>query len=417
MNANTRNGLFNIAIAAAVGSAISLHAEHAIADTVPALGGIPLPNNASPLDPGNFRYTLIDNSGVADVLASKLSLVSIGDVLGDANQTALPCLSPLVMLPLPSLSAMFCWDAYDAADSTWYPQGITTTGDAYTEGTYQNETVIVTSWYHKGSEGSRVTLIDYSNPSNAKYRHVLLVEPSPDGNTFSPVRVHAGGIAWYGDLLYVVDTANGFRVFDMRRFLQVQEGAGIGLQANGSYHAYGYKYILPQTYVYQHHTTNSVRRLRHSFISLDRSSTPDSIIVGEFNEQPFTLGSERIIRIAIDSRTRFLGNKFQDPIYSTEVDAEEAYQTRIGQVQGATAIHGQFLLSSSTGAVTGLLSGWYGTLYALTPGEQLTMAYVGHLPVGTEDFSFWPARDQLWTLAEHPDFRAMIALKASAYRQ
>lgn len=62
-----------------------------------------------------------------------------------------------------------------------------------------------------------------------RYRHLLLVEPQGSGDTvsFKPARtgsgtsLHAGGIVWLGDKLYVADTTQGFRVFDLSRIIEV----------------------------------------------------------------------------------------------------------------------------------------------------------------------------------------------------
>lgn len=384
--------------------------------TVPAIGGVPLPNQSVELIASDFRYRLHDRSDLVAELETKLSGVSLSDVLDDTNRSGELCQDPLVIMPaVPSISASFCWNAEDSADAKWVPQGITTSADALTEGTYEGETVILTSWYHKGesgiNKGSRVSVFDYSDPNNPKYRNVLLIEPvMSSGNiTFNPVPVHAGGIFWYGDLLYVADTAGGLRVFDMTRIFQVQEGLPmqIGLQTDGSHHAYDYKYVLPQVLEYEHYTTNSARRIRHSFVSLDRSTVPDSIVVGEFQKLAANL-PRRLFRIPIDSRTRFLGNKFKDPMFATDIGAEEAFDVNIELMQGATSINGQFLVSSGIG-------GWYGTLYVFGGDSVLTMAYPEHLPRGPEDLSYWPARDQLWTLSELANNRAIVALKASAY--
>jgi hypothetical protein len=42
-------------------------------------------------------------------------------------------------------------------------------------------------------------------------------------------------------------------------------------------------------------------------------------------------------------------------------------------------------------------------------------AHASALPAGPEDFSYWQSRDQLWTLAEHPGHRSVLAVKASAF--
>ena len=57
--------------------------------------------------------------------------------------------------------------------------------------------------------------------------------------------MHAGGIAWYGEWLYVVDTSHGIRVFDLGQIWQVEDGDDVG-KKGGKYSAAGYLYVLPQ---------------------------------------------------------------------------------------------------------------------------------------------------------------------------
>ena len=69
----------------------------------------------------------------------------------------------------------------------------------------------------------RISLADITDLDNVRYRHMLLVEPLlRDGAVdIGPVQVHAGGIVWFGDYLYVVDTFHGIRVFDLTRIIRV----------------------------------------------------------------------------------------------------------------------------------------------------------------------------------------------------
>ena len=47
-----------------------------------------------------------------------------------------------------------------------------------------------------------------------------------NGVTFAGIGgLHGGGIAWYGNLLYVVDTDDGLRVFDLKHIYQVDDSA------------------------------------------------------------------------------------------------------------------------------------------------------------------------------------------------
>jgi len=87
---------------------------------------------------------------------------------------------------------------------------------------------VLTSWYDKTSGGPRGVRIGFHNPSTGKYTYALLVEPVPTSSGMASYKavkgVHAGGIMWYGNHLYVVDTHVGMRVFDMAKILKVRRG-------------------------------------------------------------------------------------------------------------------------------------------------------------------------------------------------
>ena len=129
----------------------------------------------------------------------------------------------------------------NAETTEWYPQGISSSGDAYAVGTFEGRDVWLVSWY-KEAMHSRISFIDRENH---QYRHVLLVQKDGEDN-FKGVPIHVGGIAWYGKALYTVDTNNGLRVFDLDNIWEVESGDGIGKKDGGGYSAAGYKYVLPQ---------------------------------------------------------------------------------------------------------------------------------------------------------------------------
>ncbi|AQW46812.1 hypothetical protein ACIQPP_09155 [Streptomyces violaceusniger] len=158
----------------------------------------------------------------------------------------------------------FRWESADFIGKKWRPQGITQDYDA--DGTSPAKTLLV-SWYdHKGDQGARLSVVNWSTSGEITYRHVLLVEPysEPDGqgelrDGIGALDLHAGGIAWYGHHLYIADSMYrasrpyfpGIRVFDLRRFFKVTKGEGIGRQPDGrTFHAHGYEYVLPQTHAY-----------------------------------------------------------------------------------------------------------------------------------------------------------------------
>jgi hypothetical protein len=153
----------------------------------------------------------------------------------------------------------------DVDTKKWYPQGISSTADAAEVGTYDGKDGWLVSWY---SDEAHQVRISFVNKATKKYRHALLVYPAADDN-FSAVGVHAGGIMWYGDTLWVVDTSNGIRVFDMSNIWKVGSGDKVGKISAGKYSAAGYKYVIPQIR-YVHMTAPGVRQV---FIEANFTST------------------------------------------------------------------------------------------------------------------------------------------------
>jgi hypothetical protein len=177
-----------------------------------------------PLAAEHFRLQVRDYNPVIADLDAVLSKASVATVVESANRTGASC------SPHPNAVAAFCWQSGDDSTTAWYPQGITTSVDASPDGEYEGKTVVLTSWYYRGSgtnKGGRVSFVNYAHPSAPPYRHVLLVEPYTDATghpNFRAVPVHAGGMFWYGYYLYVADTWGGFRVFDTRHIWQVSTG-------------------------------------------------------------------------------------------------------------------------------------------------------------------------------------------------
>jgi hypothetical protein len=121
--------------------------------------------------------------------------------------------------------------------------------------------------------------VDVTDISNVRYRHVMLVEPY--GSSFRDVPIHAGGIAWYNNLLYVADTDGGLRVFDLTRIKEVPSCWGMGrIALTNVFCAWDHRYVLPQIARY---TGSGGFSQRWSFLGLDRSRSPHLLISGEYN--------------------------------------------------------------------------------------------------------------------------------------
>jgi len=360
------------------------------------------------LNAANFQLHKTAYNPTIGALDEKLPKATVPQVVDDANRAA-----PLCGSHASGRVASFCWSSAAGTDdehtADWYPQGITTSADADPSGSYQNRKVILAGWYWNGGgteRGARIAFVDYSDSSKPVYRVVLLVEPylnanqkpdfraetTVDADTGAKISLHAGGITWYGHYLYIADTWGGFRVFDLDHLWRVDSTkTAIGLQSDGSYQAYSYKYVLPEAFRYTASTTG-YPALRYSAVSLDRTSTSDSMVVCEYNTS--SSGTHRVVRFPADPGTFELG-----------AAATEAYETGITHMQGSASVRGRFFASTSYTTS----SSSYGSLYTFTRGESPT-GFLNTLQAHPEDLSYWPATNALWSQSEVPGNRVVYAM-------
>jgi hypothetical protein len=357
-----------------------------------------------------------DMSGLADEVAALDAALgagrrrTVGQVMEAANRERVGLCNATAYSSVSARGTVqgFCWNDGDDAVDYWYPQGLTTSRDAYEAGEYDGHQIVLTSWYHipanesatAPNKGARLSFVDWDADWPNTYRHVLLVEPTAGGN-FRSVPVHAGGIMWYGNLLYVADTWNGFRVFDFARLYGVNtgDGAKVGRQADGTFHAFDYAYVMVQVGWLR----NAGASFRHSFVSLDRATTPDSLIVGEYSTDSDGNGvpdsNARVLRYPLDYTDRLPVQEADGRTYGSE-----AYDTHIPQMQGALARGSRFWFASSNGSQAGYLRVW-------DRGTTAVRSY--RWAVGPEDLSYYAHPDQadlIWTLTEHPNRRTVIAV-------
>ena len=157
-----------------------------------------------------------------DRLADRYGRVGVKAVVESANRDVQSAAgSPSLNQIGAPVQASFKWNDGDNGVDYWIPQGITGSAAATEDGLVGGHRSLVVSWY--GPDGARLTFVNADN-GFTKYRHVLLVEPS--GNSFKPISTHAGGVAWYGDKLYVAETKVGLRVFDTNYFLDATKSPG-----------------------------------------------------------------------------------------------------------------------------------------------------------------------------------------------
>lgn len=328
------------------------------------------------VEPFELRRNDGDLVAGAQALGKRLRQVPLDTVLVTANRVAVRKGATGAgafgaMRPRPV--DWYCFDADDNAVTDWYPQGLTCASDAGIGGG-----AFVVSWYHRPQTGiERGVRLSFLNTATLRYRHVLLVVADPGGDV-SPVDIHAGGVAWYGDLLYVADTRLGLRVFDTRHILEVngEDRTAIGRRGR-VYNAFGYRYVMPQTGAW----TSTGGTARFSFAAVDRSTDPGTLVSGEYVEASGTSG--RVARWPLN------------PDGSLRADTDgvagalDVHHLPEARIQGALSHGGVWYLSQGAGAARN------GTLVVV--GDAVSRR---PYPVGPEDLTCVRDRGMVWSVTE-----------------
>lgn len=319
---------------------------------------------ANPIPTTGFNLTRSTTStALLDALDGALPNVSIDTVAGDANRVG--PIGAACQSVLPHVTKKFCWNTGDNETTEWVPQGVTSSYDAYggPGETPGGRSLIVASWYDDGSFPDKGARISVLVRGNAHYRHVLLVVPTGTASSpnFSIANTHAGGLAWYGHLLYVADT-DGIRIFDMSRIWRVDDGIDGAIGRLGSaWGAYGYKYVVPQRYFY----SRGSGMFRYSSIGLDRTSSPPAMVTTEYRapSDASSQASPRTVRYNLNTTTRLLIDGGAPPV----AVADGAWDIGLNSLQGGVFVSGRLYLSQSDGAPTGGTDSDRGDLYRYTP--------------------------------------------------
>lgn len=334
-------------------------------------------------------------------LAAITTKVTAADVFADANRVATKTTS--VPGSPGGLGYAFRWQDDDNNSTKWTPQGITGTADADATGKVGGKSGVLVSFYDEPppgevNDGVRIAFVDTTTPATPKYRFALLVIPkgTPQAPSFDPVKIHAGGLVWFGDFLYVADTTHGFRVFDMRSIMQVATDADTFGCVGTTCRASGYKYIIPQIGKYE---VSSACSPLFSYVSLDRKSDPPALVSGEYCSTTACSGplAGRVYRWPLDAKSGLLRSKTTFPT--------EAFLTSHKQVQGGAFLDGTFYLSSSAPAAAG------GELYRVAGKKSATSSWSD----SPEDLMVDNGNGWLWSLSEAAGARAVYAAKLSSY--
>ncbi|MDB4941567.1 MAG: hypothetical protein JWP97_1101 [Labilithrix sp.] len=342
---------------------------------------------------------------LVDALAKIVPVTSLKDLFADLNRVGMPVAAGAVPGGPAGVSVAVRWNDEDDANETWTPQGLSGSADAAPSGLVEGRRILLSAWYYTPPAGStyekgvRVAVLDVTDPAAPRYRFALLVEPkgSVAAPTFAPVLVHAGGLVWIGDLLYVPVTATGFRVFDMKHILatttDVDEiGCSAGVCRGGLY-----KYVIPQIGSY---TDTSACAPIYSSVSLDRSTSPPTLLASEYCGGTACGGKPlagRAYRWPLDPATGRLSSGIFWP--------SEAMLLGQQQVQGTASRAGVYYMSSSAPAASA------GALYRVKGGKSATSTWLDF----PEDLMVDAPNGLLWTQSEGVGTRVVAGMKLTSY--
>ncbi|MGP9539627.1 hypothetical protein ACT3SP_16625 [Brachybacterium sp. AOP43-C2-M15] len=372
-----------------------------------AAGGALAPARAAPtptvVDPAAFRLTAdyTEYTARVEALLEQAGRASVSQVMDDANHERTPA------TVIDTQVHGFRFATSDENDPDAFPQGIATSRDAVGtagDGRYDGRQVIAVSFYNNSPKSSRINLIDWDANHPDAYRRILLVEPTGTAEepSFQDVPIHAGGIAWYGDLLYVADSAatpGGLRVFDMSRILTTDTGGTkdqIG-RVGETFYAHNYAYVLPQVGTVASEVDAGTEPLVWSTVSLDRVTR--SIVMTEYrceDCEEYPTGTTRAVRF-----------DFQEggPTFADTTTASEALEVPLHYLNGVGSHNGRWWFNSSRHKT---LDHW--------PGEGALTTYPW-VSWG-QSLSYWEDEDGpdlLWSLTEGEGFRAVFAVRQDGY--
>jgi hypothetical protein len=363
-------------LALLVAATTTIPASAARADASPASSGAVSASGPPALTPltsaaALAKTALVPHNDAAATLSqldSEMPLRTVHQVLASANHSMTTSCGATeqAALPInPTAAAAYCWEAGDATTQLWLPQGITTSGDAEADGLYGGDKVILSGWSYNGSpdpaghdasmdDWARIAFINANDPTNFTYRWVFLAVPTSGGTNFRALISHLGGMAWYGDKLFVTahdgDADNNeIYVFSMSQILQAQVNSTAVGKVSGGYAAHGYQYVMPAIGSYSIASGVECNASTDTAIpcfsagSLDRSTSPVSLLINEW----FSAGGTqpaRLIRYNFGSDGKLSLNA------SGQAVASGLYETPIVGIQGSMSHAGQYYVADARGA-------------------------------------------------------------------
>ncbi|MGH8875859.1 MAG: hypothetical protein ACRD0P_00700 [Stackebrandtia sp.] len=291
----------------------------------------------------------------------------------------------------------FCWDSDDDRSADWVPQGVTGSGDADPSGEVDGRRLVAASWHSENDDFARLSIADYTKPATElSYHHLLLVQPTAEGNFTGADNVHADGLMWFGDKLFVA-TGVRLQVYSLEHIWKTRtdgDAAGqVGLVGDDAY-ARWHGWAMPM--IAEYRTTwnddgswkscASVTGDAPCMNSIALAPDRESFLTAEYY-QPDAAGG-RVIRWGLDPATGLPAAK-----------ATEAFVSPIWHQQGIATDGDAFYVSGDCpGAPPPDDPNDHSCIHKALPDAEphvLTKA-----PPLTQNLSYWPRTGELWGINE-----------------
>lgn len=256
------------------------------------------------------------------------------------------------------------WRSARSWTNRWYPQGIDL-------GIRDGRRTLAVSWFRQDRErrhlASRVTFVDLERP-----RRIDVALAVEEHGRLEPARIHAGGLAWFGDRLFVAATGQGIWEFDLSRLREVGGMLGRELAGRRGRGTRAVALVAVRTRVHP-------VPLRCSFLGRvfdERGEPMPHVLIGEFRS---------------DDRGRI--GEFSIPGGDGGFTELSRHSPGIRSMQGAVRWAERCFVSQSDDLRPGAL--WTG------PVDRLKRS-AHPLPPGCEDLALDLEAGLLWSLGEHP---------------
>jgi hypothetical protein len=376
------------------------------------------------VDDANTRGALLGNRTMTQVLAGANRTLAYKS--SSACTTAKASIAELD--DAPHHVGAWCFDSGDedagrSLDSSdWVPQAVTSSNEAAVGG-YTGPSAVAVTWYQPrpdhtagamdDPQNDRVSFVNTPTSGNSStYRHVLLVEPFVENGKLNlrRLKLHAGGVAWYGNILYVASTGGGVRAFDVRRIFAVhttKDVVGLDTAAPSDANLYGESFAYAMLEVANYKKTDAACNrspatantgLCFSGVTVNRSASPVSLVSYEYRTKDEMVAAKvgaRIVQWPLDHGTGLLTRAADGNVHSGKL-----YVTPTYQVQGVSIDHTTFFFSTSQGS---------GTFYRETDGDGVAPIKSKWVQ-GAETTTFATSSfgDRLWSATEVPGRRMLF---------